>query len=55
MFLSTFELLSYYDPILEKHIEEVKSKKNIISYFSPKIILLFEKSVRNKELNCVRE
>lgn len=55
MFLSTFELLSYYNSILEKHIEEVKSKKNVISYFSPKIILFFEKSARNKGLNCVRE
>lgn len=33
IFLSTFELLSYYNQILEKHIEKLKSKKKCYYLF----------------------
>jgi len=59
IFLSTLELLSHYNPILAKHIEEVNAKNNVISYFSPqiqnKIISLLGKSTREKLLNRVKE
>ncbi|XP_025204578.1 zinc finger MYM-type protein 1-like [Melanaphis sacchari] len=59
IFLSTLELLSHYNPILAKHIEEVNDKNNVISYFSPQIqneiISLLGKSTREKLLNRVKE
>ncbi|XP_060865965.1 zinc finger MYM-type protein 1-like [Metopolophium dirhodum] len=59
IFLSTLELLSHYNPILAKHIEEVNAKNNVISYFSPQIqneiISLLGKSTREKLLNRVKE
>lgn len=59
IFLSTLELLSHYNPILAKHIEEVNVKNNVISYFSPQIkneiISLLGKSTREKGLNHVKD
>ncbi|GBN89158.1 hypothetical protein AVEN_214764-1 [Araneus ventricosus] len=58
VFLSTLDLISRYNPQLFQHIENVKSKKHVPNYFSPKIqnevIEIFVNKVHSEILNKVK-
>ncbi|GBM30112.1 Zinc finger MYM-type protein 5 [Araneus ventricosus] len=58
VFLSTLELISHYNPQLFQHIENIKSKKHVPSYFSPKIqnevIEILGNKVRSEILSKVK-
>jgi len=59
IFFNTVELISHYNDRLSEHIENIKSKKGSLSYFSSiiqnEIIGLIGKRVRNKILTQIKQ